>query len=577
MKKIFIIIVIFLGSGLSFSSCNKEFLDLTPLDQISDPEFWKTDQDLELYMNGMYSVLPGWNLSGSGGNPLLDAGTDMAISVGLWLGTKNRLDGSINVPSSGGGWSWTSVRNVNYFLANSDRVKSGALKDHYIGEAYFFRAFNYFNLLKQFGDLPIVKVPLTVNDKDALNGPRSSRTDVVNFILADLDMAASKLKKKSEVPAQRISRDIALLFKSRVALYEGTWEKYHQNDPFKGKTDGKAFLTAAAAAAKAVMDGGTYRLSTGNPNQVYYELFNQVNLSSNSEILLWRSYSSAQGDAFTNQLWNWPHGSGYTQDMVRMYLCSDGLPVGLSPLYQGERDIRDVVKNRDPRFVQTVMNPGDPVTITLKNDTTKYTLPLLGGAQTGPTGYESQKFRRPQLDPATGGASGELAYIVFRYAEALLNYAEAKAELGELTQADVNLSINVLRARVGMPNMVLASIPTDPNWPDYGYALTKDLQEIRRERAVELMTEGFRFDDIMRWAAHKLVVGKRPKGAFYSNEIKAAYPNLAVDAGNFLDPFRTALIGPGSTWGFNPAKHYLLPIPINELTLNTSMVQNPGY
>ncbi|MFY7793752.1 MAG: RagB/SusD family nutrient uptake outer membrane protein, partial [Chitinophagaceae bacterium] len=424
---------------------------------------------------------------------------------------------------------------------------------------------------------PIVKVPLTVNDKDALNGPRSSRTDVVNFILADLDMAASKLKRKSEVPAQRISRDIALLFKSRVALYEGTWEKYHLNDPFKGKTDGKAFLTAAAAAAKAVMDGGTYRLSTGNPNQVYYELFNQVNLSSNSEILLWRSYSSAQGDAFTNQLWNWPHGSGYTQDMVRMYLCSDGLPVGLSPLYQGERDIRDLVRNRDPRFVQTVMNPGDAVTITLRNDTTKYTLPLLGGAQTGPTGYESQKFRRPQLDPATGGASGELAYIVFRYAEALLNYAEAKAELGELTQADVNLSINVLRARVGMPNMVLASIPTDPNWPDYGYALTKDLQEIRRERAVELMTEGFRFDDIMRWAAHKLVVGKRPKGAFYSNEIKAAYPNLAVDAGNFLDPFRTTLIGPGSTWGFNPARHYLLPIPINELTLNTSMVQNPGY
>jgi starch-binding outer membrane protein, SusD/RagB family len=577
MKKIFIIIVVFLGTGLGFSSCNKDLLDLTPLDQISDPEFWKTDQDLELYMNGMYSVLPGWNLSGSGGNPLLDAGTDMAISVGLWLGTKNRLDGSINVPSSGGGWSWTTVRNVNYFLANSDRVKSGALKDHYIGEAYFFRAFNYFNLLKQFGDLPIVKVPLTVNDKDALNGPRSSRTDVVNFILADLDMAASKLKKKSEVPAQRISKDIALLFKSRVALYEGTWEKYHQNDAFKGKTDGKAFLTAAAAAAKAVMDGGTYRLSTGNPNQVYYELFNQVNLSSNSEILLWRSYSSAQGDAFTNQLWNWPHGSGYTQDMVRMYLCSDGLPIGLSPLYQGERDIRDVVKNRDPRFVQTVMNPGDPVTITLKNDTTKYTLPLLGGAQTGPTGYESQKFRRPQLDPATGGASGELAYIVFRYAEALLNYAEAKAELGELTQADVNLSINVLRARVGMPNMVLASIPTDPNWPDYGYALTKELQEIRRERAVELMTEGFRLDDIMRWAAHKLVVGKRPKGAFYSNEIKAAYPNLAVDAGNFLDPFRTTLIGTGSTWGFNPAKHYLLPIPINELTLNTSMVQNPGY
>ncbi len=577
MKKILLLTVLFLGIGMVFTSCKKNFLDLNPRDQISDPEFWKSDQDMELYMNGLYSVLPGWLTSGSGGNPLLDAGTDMAISVGLWLSTKNRLDGAITVPSSGGGWSWTAVRNVNYFLKNSDRVPNVGLKDHYIGEAYFFRAFNYFNLLKQFGDLPIVKVPLSPTDKEVLMGPRSSRTDVANFILSDLDMAISKLKGKAEVPAQRISRDIASLFKSRVALYEGTWEKYHQNDAFKGKTNGDAFLTAAAQAAKAVIDGGVYRLSTGNTSQVYYELFNQVNLSSNPEILLWRSYSSAQGDAFTNQLWNWPHGSGFTQEMVGTYLCSDGLPIGLSPLYQGEKDIRDVVKNRDQRFVQTVMNPGDPVTISLKNDTTKYTLPLLGGAQTGPTGYESQKFRRPQLDPATGGNSGELSFIIFRFAEALLNYAEAKAELGQLTQADVDLSINKLRARVGMPNMVLTSIRTDPKWPDYGYTLPNYLHEVRRERAVELMTEGFRLDDLMRWRADKLFVGKRPKGAFYSNELKAAYANLKVDAGNFLDPYVTTLTGANGGWGFNPAKHYLLPIPTNELTLNPALTQNPGY
>lgn len=577
MKKIIILIVLFLGIGTVFTSCKKNFLDLNPQDQISDPEFWKSDQDMELFMNGLYSVLPGWLASGSGGNPLLDAGTDMAVSVGLWLGTKNRLDGAINVPSSGGGWSWASVRNVNYFLKNSDRVPNGGLKEHYIGEAYFFRAFIYFNLLKQFGDLPIVKVPLTPNDKEALMGPRSSRSDVTNFILSDLDMAVSKLKGKTGVPEQRVSRDIASLFKSRVALYEGTWEKYHQNDAFKGKTNGDAFLAIAAQAAKEVIDGATYRLATGNVNQVYYELFNQVNLSSNPEILLWRSYSSAQGDAFTNQLWNWPHGSGFTQDMVGTYLCTDGLPIGLSLLYQGEKDIRDVVKNRDQRFVQTIMNPGDPVTISLKNDTTKYVLPLLGGAQTGPTGYESQKFRRPQLDPATGGASGELSFIIFRFAEALLNYAEAKAELGQLTQADVDLSINKLRSRVGMPNMVLASIRTDPKWPDYGYTVPNYLYEVRRERTVELMTEGFRLDDLLRWRADKLFVGKRPKGAFYSVELKTAFANLKVDGNNFLDPYVTTLTGANGGWGFNPAKHYLLPIPTNELTLNPALAQNPGY
>lgn len=577
MKKIFHITIIYIGIAVSFVSCNKDFLNLNPADQISDPEFWKSTQDMELYVNGLYSVLPSWLLSGSGGNPLLDAGTDMAIAVGLWLPTKNRLDGAINVPSSGGGWNWTSVRDVNYFLENASRVPDGGLKDHYIGEAYFFRAWNYFTLLKQFGDLPIVTKTLAPGDDDVLYGPRSPRTEVANFIISDLDMAVSKLKKKNEVPAQRISRDIASLFESRVCLYEGTWEKYHKNDAFKGSTDGNAFLTKAAQAAKAVIDGGIYSLTTGNPKQVYYELFNQINLSSNPEILLWRSYSTAQGDQFTNQLWNWPQGSGYTQEMVQMYLCTDGLPISLSPLYKGENDIRDVIQNRDPRFVQSVMNPGDPILINLKNDTTKYTLPVLGGAQNDPTGYESQKFRRPQLDPATGSYSGEQAYIIFRYAEALLNYSEARAELGQLTQGDLDLTINKLRTRVGMPPMVLASIPTDPNWPDYGYTLTNSLYEIRREREAELLTEGFRLDDLMRWAAHKLFVGKRPKGAYYSAELKAAYPNLPVDANNFLDPYKTALNGANGGWGFNPAKNYLMPLPTNELTVNTALKQNPGW
>jgi starch-binding outer membrane protein, SusD/RagB family len=577
MNKILYILTLSLGIGVVCTSCKKEFLDLTPRDQISDPEFWKSSQDMELYVNGLYSVLPGWPSAGSGGNPLLDAGTDLAISVGLWLPTKNRLDGAVNVPSSGGGWNWTNVRNVNYFLENADRVPDGGLKDHYIGEAHFFRALNYFNLLRQFGDLPILTKTLTAGDKDALFGTRSSRTDVANFIINDLETAVSKLKKKNEIPAQRINRDIAALFQSRVALYEGTWEKYHQNTVYAGKTNGEAFLTKAAQAAKAVIDWGTYSLVTGDPNQVYYNIFNQVNLNTNPEILLWKGYSAAQGVGFTNDMWNWPHGSGYTQELVRMYLAKDGLPIALSPLYQGENDIRDVVKDRDPRLVQSIMAPGDPVVINLKNDTTRFILPLLGGAQNNPTGYESKKFRRPQLDPATGAPSTELAYIIYRYAEALLNYAEAKAELGQLTQADVDISINKLRARVGMPNMNLASIQTDPNWPDYGYTLPNYLYEVRRERAVELLTEGFRFDDLMRWRAHKLFAGKRPKGAYYTAEIKTAYPNLSVDADNFLDPYKTTLTGTNGGWGFNPAKHYLLPIPTNELTLNPALKQNPGW
>lgn len=580
MKKTFHILSVLLGIVLVLGSCQKT-LDKTPQDQISDPEFWKSSSDLQLYVNNMYSVLPSWLLTGSGGNPLLDASTDVAISTGLFATNRLQLDGVVNVPASGGGWSWGDIRNVNYFLANANRVPDGGSKKQYIGEAFFFRAWNYFVLLKKFGDLPIVTKPLDPSveaDRQILYSSRSSRTDVVNFMIQDLDSAIAYMDIKTNLPAGRINKDVAALFEARVCLYEGTWEKYHLNDAFKGKTDGSAFLAKAALAAKSVIDGGRYSLSTGDPNQVYYNLFNQIDYSKNNEILLYRGYNgAAYGGNFSNQLWNWPNGSGFTKAMMETYLCTDGKPISVSPLYKGDQDIRNVIQNRDPRCVQSVMNPGDPITIGLKNDTTFFKLPSLSSSANCATGYESQKFRRPQLDPATGQYSGDQAYIIFRYAEALLIYAEAKAELAQLTQADLDISINKLRDRVAMPRMTLGAITPDPAWPDYGYALPDYLQEIRRERVVELFCEGFRFDDILRWKGEKLLAGKRPKGAYYSAELKAAYPGLVVDANNYLDPYYISLSGPGTTWGFNPAKNYLLPLPTNELTISTALKQNPGY
>jgi hypothetical protein len=580
MKKIFYILSVVLSALLIETSCTK-VLDKSPQDQISDPEFWKSDGDLQLYVNNLYSVFPSWGLSGSGGNPLLDASTDVAIASGLFLGSKNALDGVVNIPASGGGWSWSDVRNVNYFLNNANRVPDGGSKKQYIGEGYFFRAWNYFVLLKKFGDLPIIKKtldPSNAGDQAILNGPRSSRTDVVNFMISDLDSAIAYLDVKANVGPGRVNRDVASLFEARICLYEGTWEKYHLNDAFKGQTDGSAFLSKAALAAKAVMDGVRYSLVTGNPNQVYYNLFNQIDYSGNSEVMLYRAYNRASyGGNFSNDLWNWPQGTGMTKAMVDMYLCTDGKPVSVSPLYQGDQDIRKVILNRDPRFVQSVMNPGDPVTIGLKNDTTFWTAPLLSTTGQSPTAYESQKFRRPQVDPATATYSTDQAYIIFRFAEALLIYAEAKAELGQLTQNDVDITVNKLRDRVAMPHMTLGSITPDPAWPNYGYTLPDYLYEIRREREVELFSEGFRFDDLMRWRADKLILGTRPKGAYYSAELKAINSKLVADANGYLDPYATVLKGAGGTWGFDPNKNYLMPIPTNELTLNAGIKQNPGW
>jgi starch-binding outer membrane protein, SusD/RagB family len=577
MKRIYYILL--LSLAIIAYSC-KDLLIQSPQDQISDPEFWNTESDLQLYINGLYSTLYGWNPEGAGGTALPDATTDVTVGANNFLSLKTWIDGELTVPGSGGGWDWTNVRNVNYFLDNANRVLlNTTTKKQYIGEGFFFRAWFYYNLLRQFGDLPIITHALTSTDKTDLYGSRSSRTDVVNFMMNDLDSAILYMGNKAAAGIGRLNKDVAALLKARVCLYEGTWEKYHQNDVFKGKGNGSAFLSAAEDAAKTVMNNGNYSLSTGNTTQVYYQLFNQENYSSNPEVLLWRQYdhNKFSADVFGNQMWNWPQGCGITLGMMRTYLCSDGLPVSVSPLYQGDTDIRQAVVNRDPRCIQTVMNPGDPIAINLKGDTTKYTTPTLTTQNSCPTGYESQKFRRPQLDPLTGNYSESMGYIFFRYAEALLIYAEARAELGELTQADADLTVNKLRDRVGMPHLILNAIVTDPNWPDYGYTVPDYLQEIRRERIVELLNEGFRFDDLLRWRADKLIVGQRPKGAYYTAELKAVNSKLAVDSNNDLDPLVGLLVGPNGGFNFKPQRDYLKPLPINDLTLNTNLVQNPGW
>ncbi len=193
------------------------------------------------------------------------------------------------------------------------------------------------------------------------------------------------------------------------------------------------------------------------------------------------------------------------------------------------------------------------------------------------TGFQVRKGNDPK-DPQAGSGvswntSCETGAIVFRYAEALLNYAEAKAELGEAV--DYAKSINLLRSRAGMPDFKVQSDPNRSRYADYGYSITDELQEIRRERTVELGAEGFRFDDIRRWAAHNLLKGKRPKGYPYlASEWTGKNISYKTDADGFLDPFSAQISG---GYGFNPLRDYLECIPLNEITLNPKLYQNPGW
>ncbi len=576
MKKISYFIIILLGIFLY--SC-EDFLDRTPLDQISDPDFWSTETDLELYINDFYDLLEGWWVAGGGKAPTYDTGTDLALPSPNAYGDEwtPRMDGVINVPASGGGWNWRNVRNINYFLENAERVDDDSpVTDHHIGEGHWFRAHFYFELLKSFGDLPIITKPVGADDEDILYGSRSSRTEVADFILSDLDMAISKMKYGYELAdhGTRLSKDLALLLKARVALYEGTWEKYHQGSVFAGKTDGSAYLQLAADAAKQIMDSENYYLVTGDTSSVYFELFNQVDYAGNPEVMFFKHFDREKyGDQFSNQLWNWPNGYSLTQDLSRFYLCIDGLPTAVSPLFVGDSVFSLLEVNRDPRLAQTFQIPGDIRRIQ-GTDTTFYDYPLLIDAATG---YESQKFRMIHVDPAIGPNNQNVDYIWARFAEVLLIYAEARAELGTLTQADIDLTINKLRDRVGMPYLVMGSITPDPNWPDYGHSISDVLQEIRRERVTELYGEGFRFHDLMRWRAHQYFVGKRFTGTYYTDELRAVDDGLPFNEDGYLDPLMYILTGPNNGYGFEFGRDYLLPLPTNELTLNPNLGQNPGW
>jgi hypothetical protein len=275
--------------------------------------------------------------------------------------------------------------------------------------------------------------------------------------------------------------------------------------------------------------------------------------------------------------------------MVDSYLCLDGKPISVSSMYQGDRTLKSLVANRDPRLNQTIMvDDGKHVLWEDNNPPTVFTVPLFVQCpDNSSTGYHQGKGFVPNYaDYAVTGWGSLQGIIYFRYAEVLLIYAEAKAELGTITQADIDKTVNALRKRVGMDNGLLdiGNITTDPNWEFAN--LSPILQEIRRERKVELACEGYRLDDIFRWAAaDELIRGKRPLGAVleqwynYPDATPAfleAVAKLPVDSDGYMDPYRD-FSAMDSGYQFNLDRDYLSPIPTNEILLNPNLTQNPGW
>ena len=560
---------------LMLGACEKNFLDRKPLDQVGSSDYFKSPKDLETYVNQFYTNASFPISSGYG----LDYNSDNAVATnfdGRLAGTRT-LDGA-------GGISFSRVRSVNYFFDNYKRIEgNAAFADYkqYVGEAFFFRALIYFDLLQGWGDIQwFTSVPGTGSPE--LLQQRDPRNVVADNIITDLDSAALYLQADKTDGASRINKWMALLIQSRVALYEGTWEKYHAGDPFGvASPQPEKYFNKVVEATTKIMESGVYSLySTGSPNTDYYDLFSkQRTYASNTEVMFWKKFDNGlgKGEAAFRREVNYtqrnPYEHSQTKELADSYLCTDGKPISGNPLFEGFANIGLEMQNRDPRYFQTFGMPGQPYKIevdgTVTNYDALYAILNQGVQNYSPGGYVLRKgydarvqYQIPQYEETPG--------IIYRYGEVLLNFAEAKAELGTITQDDIDKSIKKLRDRVGMPDLILSAITVDPNW-DFP-TLPPIINEVRRERRVELAAEGFRFDDIMRWAAtDELIVGKRPHGFKASQLTVNPYP---VDANGFLDPYQQKI---PAGYGFKIGRDYLNAIPKDQLLLNPELVQNPGW
>ena len=557
---------------VALASCKREsFLNRTPLSDLSPETYFTTEGNLQLYCNQYYSVFTGQpgmtTVTGAENGGLAqqfadaDDNSDDKANQSIF----QFLDNTYTIPSSASGtaWDFSLIRSCNFFLANYQKADlSDSIKDIYVGETLFFRANDYFNKVKIFGDVPYINTYLTDTSKTELYAPRMPHTQVMDSVLSDLNFAVAHLPSPANAADGRLNMYCALALKARICLWEGTYREYW------GLGNYTAYLQQASAAAEQIMASGLYGIyTTGSPQSDYYNLFIQDELEGNPEAIMPMRY-------LTTVLMNGVDrslgeaGDGYSKAFVRSFLCTDGLPTGLSALYKGDDSLDAEVQNRDPRLAQQVATRGFDF---LNGDI--ITLPRIGTTVTS-TGYQCIKGRSSSL-AAWNASASTYDFFIFRYAETLLIEAEAQAELGTCTQTILDNTINKLRDRVGMPHMVIASLVKDPQ-SDFP-TLPVLIDEIRRERRVELGSEGFRFDDLHRWKAGSLI--NNPEtilGVKLLPSVRAEYPpaqvsSIVVDANYYVRVYPSIT---ARTWN---DRLYLFPIPTQELSLNPNLAQNTGW
>lgn len=561
------------------AACDDSFLERFPLDAVAPQTFFRTENDLATYINGLYSYIPG------GGIVSADHQSDNIEQKNY-----NRIvagQHTVETSAEAAGWTWDYLRRVNFFLENYQRaeVRPDAAA-HYAGVARFFRAWFYHDKVKRFGDVPWYPATLQPDGTD-LYKPRDPRSLVMDSVLADLNFASANIATTARGP---INRWVALALKARVALHEGTFRKYH------GLPGSERFLEEAADAARRIIDGGAFGLfTTGDAANDYRNLF-LFDAANRREVILAHTFDATQvvlhranGIFLTGTL----GAPGLTKSFTDSYLMRDGRPF-TSVAGHDTMSFAAETRNRDPRLAQTMRTPGYK---RIGGSTA-----LVPDFDVSRTGYQPIKFVTSPANDNFNTNANDLP--VFRYAEILLIYAEARAELGRLTQADLDISINRLRDRVGMPRMQLGAVTVDPvlaaQYPNTGGSFQAAILEIRRERRVEMALEGHRYDDLMRWKAGRLLA-QTFEGMYFARTgehdldgngtidvaVVASFPATRKAGVQYLVLGTVIDLSQGTrgnvivhgdvTKVFDEGKHYLFPLPRTELLLNDKLTQNPGW
>ena len=575
-----IINALFLSAAIACISC-EDMLDYQPKDRLSPDTYFRTETDCELWTNNYYTVFP--SAEGIYSEPY-----DVIVRDVL----ADEISGVRKPMPTDGNWNWKKLREMNFFLSRASQVEDESVRLEYEGLTRFFRAYFYFEKVKRYGDVPWVDRPLGSDEEELYKG-RDSRESVMEKVMEDVDFAIANLPEVQNV--YRVTRWTARALKSRIALFEGTFRKYHGLDGYE------EFLQACVNASEPFLTG-PYSIYTSGSTP-YQDLFTSQN-AIGTEIILARAYTSAIS-GMTHDVNGHLTGAtmgrpGMTRNVVDMYLMRDGSRYTDQTDYATKTFVEEC-KNRDLRMAQTLRTPGYK-----RIGGSKELAPDLSRSTTG---YQLIKYLTEEKYDANKASTNDMP--LFRLAEVLLNYAEAKAELGTLKQADLDNTIRPLRARAGLPDLDMEEANANPDpylsSSETGYANVTGankgvILEIRRERTLETPMEGLRYWDIMRWKEGKRFE-KPIEGLYFpgtgeydldgNGSVDVCIYDTEKAPGNSADVLYLKLgldiVLSGETSGnvlahstqqrtWNEERDYLYPIPTDDRVLTQGAIsQNPGW